>query len=372
MVAIYSCFETSTSVSSYSGEHSKDRTRLRREAQQASRQILLAELSKLSTKPSHIVEAALATLKTTLGAHATFVKSESGGLALRGAGIIHYNSFEHGMWDNEAVLEDFVQQHNHEPSTGWASKATVRAIAVPLINLESHYLLVETNYPRKVFDGADVLFVQSCGLLIATSIQEGLLRQALEAKTSFLRNVQHAFRTSLNGILSATDMLLTDQRSVAQQGLIQHDALQQAVSPGTPLDLLRIIESSGRGLLTVINHLIDLDSQSIISHQELCEIHELEEEILNAIVQYSSNDKLKDVTIISDNQLDSQNGDCIVSDKLLIRQILTALVQNAMEATPDGGKVTVTFRLVSPGSDACVLVIDVLDTGCGINQVGAY
>lgn len=291
-----------------------------------------------------------------------------------------YDNFESGVWENVPVIEDFIRYHNHESSLDYDPDATVRAIAVPVKNVNDHFLLVETGRLRDIYDGTDTLFVQSCAMVIAGSIQDGLLRQALEAKTTFLRNAQHAFRTSLNGVLSATDMLLGAQTSIpAGKETVSMGGQGKALSASslgsagleetTPLDLLRIIETSGRGLLTVINHLIDLDAQTVEAKLDICDIHDIEEEVLDSIVQHSSKDKMKDILLISDSRLDSKTGDCIITDRLLLRQTIAALVQNAVEATSEGGTVIITIRLTDEGPTSSTLDIEVRDSGTGIDHV---
>lgn len=351
----------------------KDRSRLRREHVQTRRHEVLTHLAKTVGPPSHVVEMTLSALSTTLGGKASFVECRDGAVQLRNVGYrVPLSQFEGGLWENINAVEDFIKYHNHESSLNYDANCTLRAIAVPLTNVLNHYLVVETDKLRDIYDGTDTLFVQSCAMVIAGSIQDGLLRQALEAKSTFLRNAQHAFRTSLNGILSATDMLL-GEGSLHDDSVDKAKQLLGANPEGTtPLDLLRIIETSGRGLLTVINHLIDLDAQNVTANMDLCDMHEIEEEVLDSIVQHSSKEKMKDLLMISESLLDGKNGDCIVSDRLLLRQIIASLVQNAVEATNGGGLVMVKIRLAGQAGIDQSLDVEVYDTGVGIADVSRH
>lgn len=320
-----------------------------------------------------MVDATIATLTATFGGSASFVQAKDGCINLAGVGRIAVSDFRGGIWENTRVLEDFVKLHNHESSLDYDPGCTVHAIAIPLSKVSNHYLVVETDRLRNVYDGTDTLFVQSCAMVIGSSIQDGLLRQALEAKTSFLRNVQHAFRTSLNGILSATDMLLLES---TVQSADDVSKARSALTNGhkgtgiTSFDLLRIVETSGRDLLTVVNRLIDLDAQNAASSIELCDLHQIEEDVLNSAVQHSAKDKVKDIQLVSDSRLCEMTGDCVMSDRTLLRQTLAALVQNAIEATSAGGVVMVRIDLISgPGSAEQILDVQVKDTGIGIAEV---
>lgn len=350
----------------------QDRSRLRRESIQTTRHEVLSQLAKTPGLPSQTVEATLAALSSSLGGRASYVEAVDGCLMLKNVGKTPLTDFEDSIWENVEVIEDFIKYHNHESSMDFNPGCTVRALAVPLSDGSKQYLLVETENMRDIYDGIDTLFVQSCAMVIARSIQDSLLFQALEAKTSFLRNIQHAFRTSLNGVLSATDMLLgTHTLSQAHKGQAQKASSLPSLAPeGTaPLDLLRIIETSGRGLLTVVNHLIDLDAQEVALNFDICNIHDVEEEVLETIVQNSSKEKIKEILLISDNRLDGTTGDCIISDRLLLRQTIAALVQNAVEATNAGGMVKISIHLSEQPEGRQSLDIEVQDTGIGITEV---
>lgn len=345
----------------------KDRSRLRREHIQIRRNEILTQVASTAGPPSRIVEVTLKALQSTLGGRASFIECRDGCIDLYNVGRVAFTQFQGGLWENIAAIEDFIRYHNHEPSLNYDPECTIRAIAVPLSNVNHHYLVVETGRLRDIYNGTDVLFVQSCAMVIASSIQDGLLRQALEAKTSFLRNAQHAFRTSLNGILSATDMLLGEDYPLNRNGdVARYPATGVKAENITPLDLLRIIETSGRGLLTVINHLIDLDAQKVSANLELCDLHEIEEEVLDSVVQKSSKEKMKDLLLVSDSQLDDSTGDCIMTDKLLLRQIVSALVYNAVEATSGSSMVTIKFSLTGQFGVDQALIVEVADTGVGI------
>jgi two-component system, sporulation sensor kinase E len=56
----------------------------------------------------------------------------------------------------------------------------------------------------------------------------------------------------------------------------------------------------------------------------------------------------------------------ILGDPLLLKQSFQNLMQNSVEAMPDGGKLTVNLRQVSPPSGDKVISIEFTDTGCGI------
>ena len=60
---------------------------------------------------------------------------------------------------------------------------------------------------------------------------------------------------------------------------------------------------------------------------------------------------------------EDQAGECLV-DSQQIRQILVNLLNNALDATPSGGLVTIDAGISRPGS----LLITVSDTGCGIDK----
>jgi len=167
-------------------------------------------------------------------------------------------------------------------------------------------------------------------------------------KSEFLANVSHEFRTPLTSIIGFADLLrdTAQGKSSADVARIAHFADN--------------ILTSGRGLLEMINDLLDLakiEARRIELHRtpfsprDVCEA-------LGDFVRPMIDKKPLSMTMGLDDDLPMMN-----SDAGKLRQILFNLLSNAVKYTPEGG----TIRLEAAPLDGGQRVrLVVADTGPGI------
>jgi PAS domain S-box-containing protein len=167
---------------------------------------------------------------------------------------------------------------------------------------------------------------------------------AANAKSEFLANMSHELRTPLTAILGVTDLLLAGDYHVAQRR-----------------DFLELQRTAGRGLLTLINDVLDF---SRIEAGQLA--------IEN--VPFSLRDKVKNCTaLVADDaarkglELTSWVADdvpdVVLGDPVRLRQVLVNLLANAVKFT-DRGAVRLTLEKAAQGAPA--LRFAVSDSGIGI------
>ncbi len=165
---------------------------------------------------------------------------------------------------------------------------------------------------------------------------------ASRAKSDFIANISHEIRTPLNGILGMTEVLIThtkDPKSIGQ---------------------LRIVQESGRGLLAILNDILDfakIEAGKITLSPNDFEMDRLVRDSFNAFRALADRKGLAySLSIASD-----AHG-VYVGDEVRIRQILNNLISNAMKFTHVGG---VNFAVILRGDH---VVFAVSDTGIGISQ----
>jgi signal transduction histidine kinase/CheY-like chemotaxis protein/HPt (histidine-containing phosphotransfer) domain-containing protein len=169
---------------------------------------------------------------------------------------------------------------------------------------------------------------------------------ANRSKSEFLANMSHEIRTPLNGILGFADLLRRGADS----------------DQSTRDEWLRIIHSSGRHLLELINDILDL-SKIEAGHMEFervrCSPHQIISEVLS-VLRVRAQEKCLSLEC----RWTSGVPETILTDPVRLRQLLMNLVGNAIKFTERGGiKMLAT---VSPDSAEPCLVIEVHDTGIGI------
>lgn len=183
------------------------------------------------------------------------------------------------------------------------------------------------------------------GELAETNIH---LFEANRLKSEFLANVSHELRTPLTSIIGFADLL--------------HDA---ANGEG-PSDQARIaryaynILNSGRGLLDMINDLLDLakiEAGKVELHRSMFSLRDLCEAMVDFVRPLIDKKGLELKAGLPD-ELPMMN-----SDAGRLRQILYNLLSNAIKYTPEGGTVTLHVGVREDGQR---VRLEVADTGPGI------
>lgn len=168
-----------------------------------------------------------------------------------------------------------------------------------------------------------------------------------KVKSTFLANMSHEIRTPLNGIIGFLDIL----------GKSKLDSKQE--------EYISIIKNSSDLLLSIINDVLDF---SKIEAKEL--------KIEN--VKFNFKDELETLTPLfylkaEENgiqfivDIDNKFPECLISDLLRIKQIITNLVNNALKFTHEG-QVILSIKVLEKNDSDITINISVKDTGIGINK----
>jgi signal transduction histidine kinase/DNA-binding NarL/FixJ family response regulator len=172
---------------------------------------------------------------------------------------------------------------------------------------------------------------------------------ASRAKSEFLANMSHEIRTPMNTVLGFTDLL----RSVIT------DSRQKSY--------LEAISASGKGLLTLINGILDL-SKIEAGKMELefapVNPHTVFDEIRHIFALQAAQKKIDFMMTLA-----PEIPDCLLLDEVRLKQILFNLIGNAVKFTDQGHvhiHVEKTDEAQTPSETG--LVITVEDTGIGIPE----
>jgi PAS domain S-box-containing protein len=183
---------------------------------------------------------------------------------------------------------------------------------------------------------------------------EGLLREqnvelerASQAKDNFLASMSHELRTPLNAIIGFTGTML-----MKLPGPLNIEQEHQ----------LRLVQTSGKHLLSIINDLLDLakiESGRVQIALESVDCRRVVEEVVQSLQPLADG---KAIGLHIDAPSTPMTA---TADRRALGQILINLINNAIKFTDTGD---VRVRLIPPTTPAETLRISVRDTGPGIPQ----
>jgi CheY-like chemotaxis protein len=171
-----------------------------------------------------------------------------------------------------------------------------------------------------------------------------------QAKETFLANLSHEIRTPMNGVLGMARQLTKTPLDHGQQ------------------ELLRIIQTSGEHLLSVLNEVLDMTKISS-ARLELEQVSfnlraSMEEALRPLAVQAADKGLVFHVALLE------HNGELprVVGDAYRLNQVLINLVSNAIKFTATGGSISVSGSLIGQTETHLSALFRLTDTGVGIPE----
>ena len=172
-------------------------------------------------------------------------------------------------------------------------------------------------------------------------------KQASEIKAAFLFNISHDILTPLNSIRGFTEL--------ARRHLNEPELLKK---------YLEKVDESSLQMLTLVNDLLDMSKITYGKTQLRSEICDLEEQVLVVVHAFKHKADKKNVSLECVTNLPRE---LVYTDDVNLRKILSALLDNAVKFTPEGGHVKLTAKkkkVSDAGYLRCEFIIS--DDGVGM------
>ncbi len=205
---------------------------------------------------------------------------------------------------------------------------------------ETNYRVLTGTLQQRVDDATQELRNSNSHLEAALDHAE----QANKAKSIFLANMSHELRTPLNAIIGYSELLIEETE----------DAKTDTIEELTNISL------AGRHLLNLINELLDLSKIEAGKMELVIEQFDMKSLLHEAIYT------VRPMIDVNGNTLKvqcSSDIECLVSDRLKIKQILVNLLSNAGKFTNNG-----TIELIVAPDSKGHMLIEVKDTGIGMSD----
>jgi len=172
------------------------------------------------------------------------------------------------------------------------------------------------------------------------------LFKANKVKSEFLANISHEFRTPLNAILGFAEIMRE-----------KPDVLKKDKGRRYAENII----TSGNRLLNMINDLLDIaktEAGKMKLHIEKTSVPQLCKTVVGHFSSLTKRKKIK-VKLSMDDRIPA-----LMTDAGKVQQILYNFLSNAVEFTPEGGRIEIRAGM----ADEKTVRIAVTDTGCGIAE----
>jgi signal transduction histidine kinase/AmiR/NasT family two-component response regulator/HPt (histidine-containing phosphotransfer) domain-containing protein len=181
------------------------------------------------------------------------------------------------------------------------------------------------------------------------SLKDALLKaqNSDKVKSTFLANMSHEIRTPLNSIIGFSELLTNNSD-------IDESAKKYS----------SIIEESAKSLLIIINDILDISKIESGNFDINIKQTNINEVCRNVFELFSN--KANDKNINFNFSINKDIPNCLLSDGIRIRQVLSNLISNAIKFTNENGEIDFKVSFIQEKNNFIKLRFLVKDSGIGI------
>ncbi|MDR0973631.1 MAG: hybrid sensor histidine kinase/response regulator, partial [Prevotellaceae bacterium] len=168
-----------------------------------------------------------------------------------------------------------------------------------------------------------------------------------ETRLQFFTNISHELRTPLTLIMAPLDQLIKEENNPIHK------------------NLLNVIHNNAERLLMLVNQLLDFRKINTGNALLLLSSGDIVSFVRNIVYSFKNVAEKRHLKLLFSCHFSSL---LIGFDTDKVFKIISNLINNAIKFTPDNGQIAITISLERRENDSYWIVIDVTDTGIGIES----
>ncbi|OUS76041.1 histidine kinase [Paenibacillus sp. MY03] len=251
-----------------------------------------------------------------------------------------------GSGDAELTIADWVYRNGNRAGKGTSTLNASKGLYLPLRTEDRVHGVLGVKLDDVVLSSDSVSFLEALGGLAAIAMarvklsEEAKLAQLTaeseQLRTAILDSVSHELRTPLAsmigsaGALMDNDALFTSQDRMELLGTIRDGALRM------------------NRLVSNLLGMVQLESGMLRLRKQWCDAEDMISVVLSQVRDFQHNRKLKVII--------AETVPPIPGDEVLLEQVLTNVVSNAIKYSPDGSEIVI--EVLTVGAEVSIAVAD--------------
>ncbi|MDQ6421715.1 DUF4118 domain-containing protein [Paenibacillus sp. LHD-117] len=263
------------------------------------------------------------------------------------------DAMEWGGGEAELAIADWVYRNGSMAGKGAARLSGSSGLYIPLRTEDRIHGVLGVNLGNAELSKDNLFFLEALGGLAASAIARvklseeaklaHLTAESERLRTAILDSVSHELRTPLATIIGSASAMIEGDRLFSDEDR---------------MDLLHTIRDGALRMNRLVSNLlgmVQLESGMLRLRQDWCDAEDIIGVVLKQVEDFQKHRRL---VVRLPEQVP-----IILGDEVLLEQVMTNVVSNAIKYSPDYSEITIEVK-----AEAGTVSIAVADTGMGIEE----